>query len=175
MKTTNFLMLFLGASLFLTIGFIACKKDNASGTTKFSVKMTDNPFDATEVNVDVQQVLINYDDDSTEWVNLQTHTGVYNLLDLQNNVDTLIAEAIIPTGKIEEIRLVLGSDNTIVFDSVSYPLTIPSGSQSGLKIKVNKELNGSVDSLLIDFDAALSILQTGAGDYKLKPVIKVKG
>jgi hypothetical protein len=43
-----------------------------------------------------------------------------------------------------------------------------------LKIKVNKRLNGSLDSLLIDFDAALSIHQTGVGTYQLKPVLKVQ-
>jgi Domain of unknown function (DUF4382) len=55
-----------------------------------------------------------------------------------------------------------------------YPLTIPSGSESGLKIKLSKKLNAQLDSVVIDFDAALSILKTGVGDYKLKPVLKIK-
>ncbi|MGB3090332.1 MAG: DUF4382 domain-containing protein, partial [Chitinophagaceae bacterium] len=69
---------------------------------------------------------------------------------------------------------VLGANNTIKVAGITYPLTIPSGSESGLKIKVNKRLNGSLDSLLIDFDAALSIHQTGVGTYQLKPVLKVQ-
>jgi hypothetical protein len=44
-----------------------------------------------------------------------------------------------------------------------YPLTIPSGSQSGLKIKINKKLHSSLDSLLIDFDAALSVKKKAMG------------
>ncbi|MDP4263584.1 MAG: DUF4382 domain-containing protein [Bacteroidota bacterium] len=59
-------------------------------------------------------------------------------------------------------------------DSTTYPLTIPSGSESGLKIKLAKPLHATLDSLVIDFDAALSILQTGNGDYKLKPVLRIK-
>jgi hypothetical protein len=68
----------------------------------------------------------------------------------------------------------LGNDNSIKIGTVVYPLTIPSGSESGLKIKVNKKLHASIDSLLIDFDAALSIMLTGNGEYKLKPVLKIK-
>jgi hypothetical protein len=75
---------------------------------------------------------------------------------------------------VREIRFVLGDDNSIVIDNTSYPLTIPSGSESGLKLKIDKNLNASVDSILIDFDAALSIHQNGTGDYMLKPVLKVK-
>jgi Domain of unknown function (DUF4382) len=57
---------------------------------------------------------------------------------------------------------------------VVYPLTIPSGSESGLKIKVNKKLSATLETIIIDFDAALSIFQTGAGVFKLKPVLKIK-
>ena len=154
---------------------IACQKDDNDSTTDLKIKLTDNPFNAQEVNVDIQQVRINLSDDSSGgWINLDTRAGIYNLLDFQNGIDTLIAQATVPTGTVKEVRFVLGSENSIMIDSVVYPLTIPSGSESGLKIKLNKQLNAHVDSLVVDFDAALSILQTGAGDYKLKPVLKIK-
>jgi hypothetical protein len=130
---------------------------------------------AEEVNVDIELVRVKFREDSIGgWMDLQTNAGVYNLLGLQNGVDTLLATGVIPSDEVKEIRLVLGDDNSIKINGIVYPLTIPSGSESGLKIKINKRLNGSLDSLLIDFDAALSILQTGAGDYKLKPVLKIK-
>jgi nitrogen regulatory protein PII-like uncharacterized protein len=152
---------------------IACNKNNDT-TTDLKVRLTDNPYDATEVNVDIQQVRVNFSDDSTGWVNLDTRAGVYNLLDFQNGIDTLIAQTTVPTGTLKEVRFVLGSKNSIKIANTVYPLTIPSGSESGLKIKLNKHLNAHVDSLVIDFDAALSILQEGTGDYKLKPVLKIK-
>ncbi|MBL7740512.1 MAG: DUF4382 domain-containing protein [Chitinophagaceae bacterium] len=158
----------------LSVLVYACQKDNSSGSTTLRIRLTDNPYNATEVNVDIREVRVNIHDDSTGWIRLNTHAGVYNLLELQNGIDTLLAQGIIPTGTLKEVRFVLGSDNSIVIDSISYPLSIPSGSESGLKIKLNKQLNVSLDSLIIDFDAALSILKTGAGDYKLKPVLKIK-
>ena len=152
---------------------VACKKDNEN-TTELKIKLTDNPYNATEVNVDIRQVRVNLQDDSSGWVNLETRTGVYNLLDYQNGIDTLIAQSTVPTGRVKEVRFVLGSENSIKIDNKLYPLTIPSGSESGLKIKLNKQLNAHLDSLVIDFDAALSIFQEGTGDYKLKPVLKIK-
>ncbi len=54
------------------------------------------------------------------------------------------------------------------------PLDTPSAVQSGIKL-IHQFTVGSgqrVD-LLLDFDACKSIVKTGNGKYKLKPVIKV--
>jgi hypothetical protein len=164
---------FLFAALFLT-NLAACKKENSKGTTDLKIHLTDNPYNATEVNVDIREVNVKFGDDDESWVSLETHDGIYNLLDFQNGIDTVLAQGIVPTDRLKEIRFVLGNDNSITIDNINYPLTIPSGSESGLKIKLNKQLNATLDSLVVDFDAALSILQTGTGDYKLKPVLKIK-
>ena len=159
----------------LVVLIIACQKNNnGDNITNLKIRLTDNPFNATEVNVDIREVRINLRDDSSGWTNLNTNAGIYNLLALQNGVDTLLATGTVPTGTLKEVRLILGNDNSIKINNTIYPLTIPSSSESGLKIKLNKKLNASIDSLLIDFDAALSILRTGSGDYKLKPVLKIK-
>jgi hypothetical protein len=67
----------------------------------------------------------------------------------------------------------VGTNNTVQVDGIDYPLTIPSGAESGLKIKLNKNLQATFETLIIDFDAALSISQEADG-YKLRPVIKLK-
>lgn len=162
-------------AVIVTVAFIACSKDQSNKSTTVKVRLTDNPVMADEVNVDIQQVRVKFSDDSIHgWTDLSTHAGVYDLLGLQNGVDTLLAVGVIPTNIVKEIRLVLGSNNSIKVNNTVFPLTIPSGSESGLKIKINKQLNGTLDSLLIDFDAALSIHQLGNGDYQLKPVLKLK-
>ena len=169
MKTKHLLISFM---LLSSIGFISCKKNNSS-TSNLQVKLTDSPAGYDEVNVDIQQVKVNFRDDSTGWVSLTTNAKVYNLLALQNGVESLLATGTVQTGTVKEIRLILGNNNTIVDGGVSYPLTIPSGSESGLKIKVGKSLNATLENLVIDFDAALSISQESTG-YKLRPVLKIK-
>ncbi|MBC7949640.1 MAG: DUF4382 domain-containing protein [Chitinophagaceae bacterium] len=164
----------IAAAVFSALIFNSCEKENSSGQTDLKIKMTDNPFDATEVNVDIREINVKMNDSTSNWVTLNTTSAVYNLLDFQNGIDTVLAQGMVPTGTLKEIRFVLGDDNSIMIDNVLYPLTIPSGSESGLKLKLNKNLNATADSLLIDFDAALSVIKTGNGEYKLKPVLKIK-
>lgn len=169
MKTKS---IFLSLLLFtVIISFVSCKKDN--GTSTLQVRLTDAPTGYEKVYVDIKEVRVNFRDDSTGWVSLNTNAKIYNLLGLQNGVDTLLATGTVQTGIVKEIRLILGSNNTIVDGGVTYPLTIPSGSESGLKIKVNKQLNATLETLIVDFDASLSIKLEGGG-YKLRPVLRIK-
>jgi hypothetical protein len=153
--------------------FFACKKDNQE-TSQLSIRMTDAPFNAQEVNVEIKEVRVNFAKDTLSWVSLPTNAKIYNLLGLQNGVDTLLATASVPTGTVHELRLLLGTNNSMKINNVTYPLSVASADESGLKIKVSKKLNAGLEKILIDFDADLSIIQTGNGTYKLKPVIKLK-
>lgn len=155
----------------LAVSLIACKKESATSTLQ--VRLTDAPADWDEVNIDLKAVNVNFNDDSAGWISLQTKDTIYNLLELQNGLDTLIAQGDVPSGTIKEIRLVLGGNNTIKANGQVYPLTIPSGSTSGLKIKVNKKLDATIETLVVDFDAGMSVTQEQDG-FKLRPVIRVK-
>jgi hypothetical protein len=149
--------------------FISCKKESSG--TNLKVKLTDAPAAYDEVNVDIKEVKIKMDED-TGWISLATTAGVYNLLDYQNGLDTLIAQTFVTGSTVKEVRLVLGTENSITVGGESHPLTIPSGSESGLKIKMNKSLKEGVDYLSLDFDAGLSVSEELSG-FKLRPVIKI--
>jgi hypothetical protein len=158
-------------TVLIVLGFAACNKEESGHTLR--VRLTDAPTALDEVNVDLQQVQVKMDRDSASWVSLTTKAGIYNLLDLQNGVDTLIAEGDVGAGTVKEIRLVLGNNNSVVANGETHDLTIPSGSQSGLKIKISKPMRTTLDSLVIDFDAALSVKQERDG-YRLRPVLRIK-
>jgi hypothetical protein len=161
----------LALAIVSSVVLIACHKE--SRTSTLQVKLTDAPAGWDEVNIDLKAVNVNFSDDSTGWVSLPTKDTIYNLLGLQNGLDTLIAQGTFPTNTVKEIRLVLGDSNTIKANGQIYPLTIPSGATSGLKIKVNKELNASLETVVLDFDAGASVTEEQDG-YKLRPVITVK-
>ncbi len=173
-KTFAFL---LAGSIAIT-SIISCKKSDSDEGANLQIRLTDAPTALEEVNIDIEKVMVKYRDDDNDstlnWVNLNTQAGIYNLLLLQNGVDTLLASGVIPQRQIKEIRLILGDDNTVRDNGTLYPLTIPSGSESGLKIKFSKKLDQTLNILLIDFDAAMSVSQNGAGNYRLKPVIRIK-
>jgi hypothetical protein len=158
--------------------FISCSdKDNASpnGKAKLEIRLTDDPADYDAINIDIRDVQINVTgDDANGWQSLNgVNKGVYNLLDLVNDKDTLLAVADIPGGKLHQIRLVLGSNNTIVVGGVTLPLETPSAQQSGLKLNVQQDVTaGILYTMLLDFEAAKSVVKTGNNKYILKPVIR---
>jgi hypothetical protein len=163
------------AAVIFAIAAISCKKSNTNSTLQ--VRLTDAPTALQEVNVDIREVHVKFSDDSSSsngWLTLTANARVYNLLGLQNGVDTVLAAGVFAPGIVKEIRFVLGPNNSVKDNGIVYPLTIPSGATSGLKIKINKSLGAPLETLIIDFDAALSVKQEGPGDYKLRPVLKVK-
>jgi hypothetical protein len=173
MKTT--LLFALLTLTFMGIFYASTKGTaNSTATTAFKVNLTDNPFAAEEVNIELKEVRIKYVDDPDEWIVLPTKAGIYNLLDIKNGEQTAIASGMIPARTLGEIRLLLGTNNSIRIGNEVYPLTIASGSEEGLTIKTGKSLEKGTEEVTVDFDAAMSIHQQENGTYMLKPVLKLK-
>jgi len=154
----------------------SCSDNDTSGTARLEVRLTDAPGEYEEVNVDIQDVQVNTKDDGNDdsgWQSLSIRKGIYDLRKLTNGIDTLLGQADLPVGKISQVRLILGTNNTVKIGGQSLPLTTPSAQQSGLKVQVNQELKAGITyRILLDFDAALSIVARGNGEFNLKPVIR---
>lgn len=153
--------------------WLACSTDEAK--SRLEVRLTDSPGDYEEVNIDIQGVEIHRAEgsQSSGWVSLEVNEGVYNILMLSNGLDTLLGTASLPSGRISQIRLILGTNNTVKIGGQVKSLDTPSGQQSGLKLNVQTQMSPGITYLItLDFDAARSIVAKGNGEYKLKPVIR---
>lgn len=177
-KNLSFIAILFGLTL-----FFSCNDDsnseNDSGMSNISIKLVDDPGDFDNVFIDVQDVMVKVNDDSDGdqgWVSLDPiNTGVYDLLDLTGGVNVLLVDDFqIPSGMLNQIRLVLGEDNTVVIDGETFPLNTPSAQQSGLKIQVNQVLEPNFTyNFILDFDADESIVIAGnSGNINLRPVIR---
>ncbi len=164
--------IFLLAAFAMAMGFVACKKD--ADQTTLRIRLTDGPGDYQQVNVDIREIRVKTSQDTAEWLSLQTNLGIYNLLDFQNGIDTLLAYGPVPAVTLKEVRFILGPNNSVMLDSVLYPLETPSAQQSGLKVKIDKDLAQDINTILLDFDAAESVKAQGNGTFKLHPVIRLK-
>jgi len=178
------------------LGFVtACgsSDDNGGGPGSFSVSLTDAPacgFD--QVNVTVSKVRVHQsssaDDTAAGWTDITVNPPrKINLLDFNDPTQPIHVQPLglapLEAGHYTQLRLVLipnsGSSplaNSIVLSGTTQeiPLDTPSGIQSGVKLVHQFTVNsGQRVDLLLDFDACKSIVQTGNGKYKLKPVIKV--
>ncbi|MCT4560101.1 MAG: DUF4382 domain-containing protein [Crocinitomicaceae bacterium] len=156
-----------------TLGLTACKKDKEKQYTQMRVSMHDAPGDFQEVNVEVKEVQVHHEVDG--WITMPTNAGVYDLLTLQNDISVvLVNNDSIPVGVINQMRLILGDSNYVMVDSVYHNLATPSAEQTGLKFNLNHDFQANETyEVVIDFDAAKSIVIKGNGSYSLKPVIKV--
>jgi hypothetical protein len=164
-------MLLAATSIFL----VYCSKEK--GNSRLTVYLTDAPADYDALNIDIKKVEIKVSSDQGDngWQELPVNAGIYNLLDFTNGMDTLLSTVELPAGKVSQLRLILGSNNTIVVNGATQalPLETPSAQTSGLKFNIHADLVEGVEyKLWIDFDAARSVVVTGNNSYKLKPVLR---
>lgn len=172
------------------------------GKSQVSIYMMDDPIQFSKVLIDIRQVVVEVDtaakqsdpdeddewddnfcgrhrdqnDKSVIWDTLSIKPGVYDLLQLRNGTDTLLASGLTTTGKILKIRITLGSDNTVFTDSTtSYPLEV-FGPSPTFTINVRRENVSSVTNnefkLWLDFNLSRSIFFWN-GEFLLKPNIIV--
>jgi Domain of unknown function (DUF4382) len=202
MKKSFLLCGVLGLALFILLLPVACKKDAndssaniPSGQQRVKIFLSDNPVNYDAVYVDIQQVIVQVIPDSCQgrddnhndcfddnefhcsvWDTLSIRPGVYNLLDLSNGADTILANGLTLSGRINKIKLTLGDNNSVVIDSVSYPLELWGNTHT-----VNLQVRGADISeitpgdlqLWLDFDAGGSIVKVNNNHFVLKPRIKI--
>ncbi|GLH74965.1 hypothetical protein GETHLI_34670 [Geothrix limicola] len=162
-----------GSLLFLGCG--GSSKSSTPTSAAMSVHLVDGPISGyQEINVNIQSVEIS---GSGGWTTLGTPNKTINLLNLVGGVEETLANgASLPAGHYGQMRLILGSGNTVkLSDGSVHALTVPSGLQTGVKLVVSFDVAaGTTKDVWIDFDAAHSIqlIQAGASNqYLLRPTV----
>jgi hypothetical protein len=173
-----------------------------AGKSQVSVFMMDAPLSFSKVLIDIRQISVEVDtatkqtapdypnqwdanyygfgrginNKSVIWDTLTITPGVYNLMDLRNGTDTLLASGLYTTGKILKIKITLGSADTVYTDSTTfYPLVV-FGPSPSFDINVQRENVSSVTNnefqLWLDFNLARSVFFWN-GEFLLDPYITV--
>ena len=171
-----------------------------AGKSQLSIFMMDDPSQFTKVLIDIRQVVVEIDTASSQssqdnddqwddsycgwhrtsqnksviWDTLSITPGVYDLLQLRNGTDTLLASGQYPAGKVLKVKITLGSDNTVYTDSTTfYPLEIW-GPVPYFTINVRRENISSISSndfkLWLDFNLGRSIF-FWSGKFLLSPYV----
>jgi len=161
----------------------------SSGSGVFSVGLTDAPFDdAQAVLVTFSQVAIHRDTDA-DFVTVPFADGATartcDLKKLETATDVL-GVGTVAAGHYTQVRLVVQSA-AVYFDAPSSSaacapsIATPAGASATLdipsgEVKLNRTFDvpvGGTTTMLLDFDGAQSIKQTGNGQYRMTPVIAV--
>ena len=167
------------AAMVVMLGVQGCANDNESNTARVQLKLIDAPGDYSEVNVEIVDIQYNNSDSEAGWLSFGTPEDYPMNVDLTTLIagnNLLLADQIIPSGMLKQIRLVLGNGNTLKIEGQAEMMTLntPSAMQSGLKLNMNTTLDGGFSyTFILDWDVQKSVVMTGAGMYNLKPVIRV--
>jgi hypothetical protein len=154
--------------------FYSCNDDDSTsgnGDYSYKIRMTDAPGPYDQINVDIQSVAIV--DGNGNTVMLDSETGVHNLLNFSNGADMLLASRNLEDNEVSQIKLTLGTNNTVRVNGTNYPMTLSAADQSGLTLNVNQTLDANENNeILIDFDGNASVVETGVNTYKIRPIIR---
>jgi hypothetical protein len=191
------------ALIFLAAAIITSCQDNvkddlglnSKGKATVIFKVTDAPFPASQVEeayitVDWIKLLKagmeeEYTEEETEseeasfvLVELEG-PATFNLLELRNGLTEVLAEMELPVGIYTEVRLHVIEAGILLKDGKAFPLKVPSGDSSGLKLKMKPELTlteGEVVEVLFDFDISRSFVMKGSINnilgFNFKPVVR---
>jgi hypothetical protein len=172
-RLMSLLTILFGIAFFIP----SCKKD--AEKSRLTVYLTDAPAEYDAVNIEVVGIQVKASSDPGEggWQTMPMAVSpvIYNILEFTNGMDELLSSMELPAGKISQLRLILGDNNSIVVNGVAapLPLEVPSGQESGLKFNIHADLIAGIEyKLWIDFDGKGSVVDNGSGGYILKPLIR---
>lgn len=177
----KFLRLFFVFTAVLSL--VSCQPESEKilkGMGSLRLLATDAPFSFE--NVDSATVTINkitIRKNGGEKLTVLEKDLTFDLLKLRNGVTETLAELQIPTGVYDQISLVVTEASVTLTNGEHYPLKVPSGDQSGLKIFISPALTineGVRSEVLLDFDLSRSFVPKGnhgeITGFNFKPVIR---
>ena len=114
-------------------------------------------------------------DTTASWIVLSDADTTIDFLELVNGQVATLLEEELEAGHYSQLRLLLGDSSAIVVDGVSHELKVPSGSQSGVKLRLGFSVDpDEIVEIYLDFDASRSINKHPNQDrYSMRPTFKV--
>nr|WP_319270734.1 DUF4382 domain-containing protein [uncultured Draconibacterium sp.] len=183
--------LVLSTILFGILFIVACSDSESTnfteGNGKVNVYLTDAPFPIDLVSqtvVTIDRVEIRkQDNDTTEasFITIMEEPFEVDLLTLSNGITEQLASIELEAGTYDMMRMHVTDSKVILTDGTEFDLKIPSGSSSGLKIKIEPALSiesGQTSDVLLDFDVSKSYVAKGnwkggkLNGFNFKPVVR---
>jgi hypothetical protein len=175
-----------------SLAFVSCtNEENISieeGKGRINVLLTDAPYPIELISnayVTIDKVEIRkkteaeMDEEKDSFIVLNEENMVIDLLELTNGITEEIAAAELEAGYYDMIRLHVVDATVVLNDGSEFDLKVPSGSSSGLKIKIQPEIHleeGQTSDVLLDFDVSRSFVVKGPIDningFNFKPVVR---
>ncbi|QGY44792.1 DUF4382 domain-containing protein [Maribellus comscasis] len=183
---------FIIIGIVVSIAMISCnnndEKISMDGKGRINVHLTDSPFPVglishTYVTIDRveirQKTEVDMEESDDTFLVLSEETMVVDLLELTNGITEQIASVDLEAGYYDMLRLRVTDATVVLTNGSEFDLKVPSGSSSGLKVKIQPEIyleEGQTSDVLLDFDVSKSFVVKGPLDnikgFNFKPVVR---
>jgi hypothetical protein len=163
---------------FLLIAGACSDPENIQSTGKLILSLVDSPADYEAVNVDIKEISLKTTgiEENNGWIRLEDfEPGVYNILEYTGGRELKLADMDFPPGKISQLQLKLGKNNSLIIDGYTSYLLNANDTESGLLLNVDVDIRpGKTHHLKLDFDASRSVTGLGnTGQMLIKPVLRL--
>ncbi len=145
----------------------------ALSTGTIEVRVTDAPGDVEEILVTVSEVKVHKastDEEDGVWITLGIDEDTFSLLEREGLELTLATEEV-AAGKYTQLRMTVFEVWVTLEGEDPVEATIPSSELKFVR-PFDLEAGGTI-ALVVDFDAAKSVVVTGADKIIFKPVVKL--
>lgn len=174
------------SAFILLLSLVSCqesKTESMQGMGTLRLMATDAPLDFDSVSsakITVEEIQVK-SSSSGEKITVMDKETTLDLMTLRNGLVESLSEVEIPAGKYNEILIIISGSRIEMKDGRTFPFKIPSGSTSGLKVKVSPDLEittGLSTDVLLDFDLSRSFVPTMNGkevsSFNFKPVVRAQ-
>lgn len=158
---------------------LACNFLGSWGATgRLRVLVTDSPFpvdmiERAEITITRVEARLTTqsaesqpaDEEDSEWIIVSEEEKTLDLLDMRNGRTDLLADATIPAGHYTELRLIVtGGTVKLIDDDRIFDLRVPSGEQTGIKLKLAFDVpDDGAATLLLDVDLSRAFMAIPPG------------
>jgi hypothetical protein len=172
MKKIFFVIAFF---ILLVVGCSDNTTNPVQGNGSLKMYLVDSPSTYDSVIIFVSRVEVHRSDniDNSGWFVINNTLRSFDLLQLRNGASVVLGDSNLTSGDYTQIRLILADGNYVIDNGVKHDLTVPSGTQTGIKLNHAFTIEpNTLYELMLDFNIDKSIHITGNGKYMLKPVIR---
>lgn len=107
--------------------------------------------------------------DGEGWMVVSSGAVTVDFLKLSEGILAELSDISLEEGKYNQVRLLLGEENAILIDGSPHPLIIPSGTETGVKLNLNFDIEENLQTeIKIDIRTDQSVVTAGS-TFILRP------
>ncbi len=155
--------------IIITILFACKSKDNTGNLYIYITANYRSSYTSVEIFLEKAQLLISCDSSFTHEVVINKSFDLMTLKDYNELIASIQHE--FKGCYLEQIRLIVPRNGTVILGRDTFPLEVPSGAQTGLKGNVNKTLQ-QTESITLVFNLDNILIRAG-NKYIMTPQLEV--